>query len=183
MSLPTTFPDYLSTLFALWHAKRGSRAMPARRDFATVELRPWLNELHLVAVRPEGLRFTVFASGPASRYGAEMTGRYVTDLQPAAMADEVERAYLTAVETRSPLFSTHANRGFGTESQNWSRLILPLSDDGVTVDRLLVAVWEGSTGFGPRSSAHLSLLTAKWAFAESFEAPASRDFTPAIAAD
>jgi hypothetical protein len=159
--------------------------MPARRDFATVELQPWLNELHLVAVRPEGLRFVVFASGPASRYGAEMTGRYVADLQPAAMADEVERAYLTAVETRTPVFGTHANRGFGTDSHSWSRLILPLSEDGITVDRLLVAVWEGSTGFGPRSRAHQALLTSKWALAEAFEAaaPAPQDFTPAIAAD
>ena len=93
MSLPAAFPDYLRTLFALWDTKRGLRIMPSRRDFATVELQPWLNELHLVAVRPEGLRFVVFASGPATRYGTEMTGRTVGDLQPAAMADEVERAF------------------------------------------------------------------------------------------
>lgn len=173
MSLPAAFPDYLRTLFALWDTKRGLRIMPSRRDFATVELQPWLNELHLVAVRPEGLRFVFFASGPATRYGTEMTGRTVGDLQPAAMADEVERAYLTAVETRSPVFGTHANRGFGTESQTWSRLILPLSEDGVAVDRLFVAVWEPGTGFGPRSRAHQALLTSKWALAEAFEAPAS----------
>ena len=173
MSLPTAFPDYLRTLFALWNTKRGLRVMPSRRDFATVELQPWLNELHLVAVRPEGLRFVVFASGPATRYGTEMTGRTVGDLQPAAMADEVERAYLTAVETRSPVFGTHANRGFGTESQTWSRLILPLSEDGVAVDRLFVAVWEPDTGCADRSRAHQALLTSKWALAEAFEAPAS----------
>lgn len=183
MSLPTSFPDYLRALYALWETKRGSRFMPSRRDFATVELQPWLNELHLVAVGQEGLRFIVFASGPASRYGAEMTGRYVADLQPAAMADEVERAYLTAVETRAPVFGMHANRGFGTDSQTWSRLILPLSDDGVTVDRLFVAVWEGSTGFGPRSHAHQALLTSKWALAETFEAPTPQAASPDLAAD
>ena len=182
MSLPASFPDYLRALYALWDTKRGTRVMPARRDFATVELQPWLNELHLVAVSPEGLRFVVFASGPASRYGTEMTGRYVADLQPAAMADEVERAYLTAVETRAPVFGTHANRGFGTDSQTWSRLILPLSDDGVRVDRLFVAVWEGSTGFGPRSRAHQALLTSKWALAETFEAPAPQASSPDLAA-
>jgi hypothetical protein len=170
MSLPTTFPDYLRTLFALWNTKRGSRSLPSRRDFATVDLQPWLNELHLVAVRPEGLRFIVFATGPATRYGTEMTGRYVADLQPAAMADEVERAYLTAVETRSPVFGTHVARGTDGGPQTWSRLILPLSDDGIAIDRLFVAVWDGSAGFGPRSRAAQALLTSKWALAETFEA-------------
>ncbi len=170
MSLPTAFPDYLRTLFALWSTKRGMRVMPSRRDFATVELQPWLNELHLVAVRPEGLRFIVFATGPATRYGAEMTGRYVTDLEPRAMADEVERAYLTTVETRAPVFGTHVARSADSEPQTWSRLILPLSDDGLAVDRLFVAVWDGSAGFGPRSRAVQALLTSKWALAETFEA-------------
>ena len=169
MSAPPTFPEYLSTLFALWNTKRGMRVMPSRRDFATVELLPWLSELHLVAVRPDGLHFIVFATGPATRYGAEMTGRTVAELEPDTMAREVERAYLAAVETRAPMFGTQSTQGFGGRRHSWSRLILPLSEDGLAVDRLFVAVWEEGIGFGIRSRAAQALLTSKWILAETFE--------------
>jgi hypothetical protein len=184
MSPPVTFPGTLSALFHLWSRKRGAQAMPARRDFSVVELQPWLSDLHLVAVRPEGLRFLVFAPGPAERYGAEMTGRYVSELEPAEMARDVEQVYCAAVETRAPVFSTQNLPGSGGRS--WSRLILPLSDDGRTVDRLFVAMWEESDGIGRRSAALQSLLVSRWILAESETAlqrsPASSGDAPEIAA-
>lgn len=169
MSPPAAFPAFLSALLQLWTDKRGDRTMPARRDFRTVDLEPWLSELHLVAVRPEGLRFIVFAVGPASRYGREMTGRYVSELEPAAMADDVERAYLTAVETRAPVLGTQVTQPFGGARRTWSRLILPLSDDGTAVDRLLVAVWDDAISLAPRTHAAHALLLSKWTMAETFE--------------
>ncbi|MSP48633.1 MAG: PAS domain-containing protein [Alphaproteobacteria bacterium] len=169
MSPPIAFPACLNSLFALWNTKRGRRAMPSRHDFRTAELEPWLAELHLVAVRPEGLRFIVFAPGPATRYGAEMTGRYVADLEPRSMADEVEHAYLAAAETRTPVFGARVPQGLGSQRQSWSRLILPLSEDGLAVDRLFVAVWDGGIGVGARSPAAKSILTSKWILAEAFE--------------
>lgn len=169
MSLPRAFPSFLSSLLQLWTDRCGDRAMPARRDFCTVDLEPWLSELHLVAVRPEGLRFAVFAAGPASRYGREMSGRYVSELEPAALADDVERAYLAAVETRTPVLGTQVTQPFGAQQRTWSRLILPLSDDGTTVDRLLVAVWDDSIGLRQTSRAMHALLISQWILAETFE--------------
>lgn len=110
MSIPAAFPTYLSALLQLWTDKCRGRVLPARRDFCTIDLEPWLSELHLVAVRPEGMRFIVFAAGPASRYGEEMTGRYVSELEPAALADDVERAYQAAVETRAPVLGTQVTQ-------------------------------------------------------------------------
>ncbi len=162
MSLPKAFPAFLSRLLQLWTDKCRGRAMPARRDFLAVDLEPWLTELHLVAVRPEGLRFIVFAEGPAGRYGREMTGRYVSELEPPALADEVERAYLAAVATRAPVLGTHVTQPFGQPRRTWSRLILPLSDDGGAVDRLLVAVWDESVGLSRKSAAAHALLMSRW---------------------
>ena len=67
MSIPAAFPTYLSALLQLWTDKCRGRALPARRDFLTIELEPWLSELRLVAVRPEGMRFIVFAAGADGR--------------------------------------------------------------------------------------------------------------------
>jgi hypothetical protein len=166
MSPPVTFPSTLGALFHLWNNKRDTRAMPSRRDFTTVELQPWLSELHLVAVHPEGLRFVVFAPGPADRYGADMTGRYVSDLEPPELAREAGRAYSAAIETRAPMFSTQSASDSGRR-RSWSRLILPLSDDGLAVDRLFVAMWDEGSGFGLRSGVLQSLLISKWVLAES----------------
>jgi hypothetical protein len=63
MSPPAAMPATLSSLFRLWNRRRGTRAMPARSDFDIVELQVWLADLHLIAVRPDGMRFTVFAAG------------------------------------------------------------------------------------------------------------------------
>lgn len=171
MSPPPTFPDYLRTLYALWNARRGMRVMPSRSDFRTEELQPWLSELHLVSVRPEGFRFTVFAAGPASRYGHEMSGRYVCELEPATLAVEIQHAYRAVVETRTPVFGIETAQPFRGLHRSWSRLILPLSDDGLAVDRLLVAMWDDSIniGFGARSRAVQELMTSKWVLAETFE--------------
>jgi len=164
MSPPATFPGTLSALFQLWGRKRGARAMPSRRDFTVAELQPWLSDLHLVAVRPEGLRFLVFAPGPAERYGAEMTGRTVAELEPVEMALEVEHSYRAAIETRAPVFSTQSTPGANRRS--WSRLILPLSDDGEHIDRLLVAMWDEANAHAQRNAAEQSLLAARWLLAE-----------------
>ncbi len=162
MSLPRAFPAFLSGLLQLWTDTCRGRAMPARRDFRALDLAPWLSELHLVAVRPEGLRFIVFAAGPAGRYGREMTGRYVSELEPPALADEVERAYLAAVEARAPVLGTHVTQPFGQPRRTWSRLILPLSDNGAAVDRLLVAVWDDSVGLSRKSAGAEALLMSRW---------------------
>lgn len=169
MSIPAAFPTYLSALLQLWTDKCRGRALPARSDFLTIDLEPWLSELHLVAVRPEGMRFVVFAAGPASRYGEEMTGRYVSELEPVSLADDVGRAYRAAVETRAPVLGTQVTQPFGGQRSSWSRLILPLSDDGATIDRLLVAVWDDSIGISPKSRTLHALMLSKWTLAEAFE--------------
>jgi len=138
--------------------------MPSRRDFTADELRPWLFDLHLVAVEPDGLRFLVFAPGPAERYGAEMTGRLVSELVPSEMAHEVEHAYRAAIATRAPVFSTQSTAA--PSRRSWSRLILPLSGDGHSVDRLFVAMWDEATGIGAPSAALQSLQASRWVLAE-----------------
>lgn len=168
MSPPAAFPAFLSALLQLWTDKRGDRTMPARRDFRTVDLEPWLSELHLVAVRPEGLRFIVFAVGPASRYGREMTGRYVSDLEPEMLATETERSYRAAAESRAPAFCAGSTRPFRGKARTWSRLILPLSDDGLTVDHLLVAIRDDGAEAGANSIAAQELMAAQWALAAVF---------------
>lgn len=168
MRLPASYPDRLRTLHALWDSRRGGRAMPALGAFGIDELKPWLSETHLVAVHPDGLRFAVFASGPASRYGREMTGRYVSDLEPETLATETERSYRAAAESRAPAFCAGSTRPFRGKARTWSRLILPLSDDGLTVDHLLVAIRDDGAEAGANSIAAQELMAAQWALAAVF---------------
>lgn len=77
----------------------------------------------------------------------EMTGKSVRDLRPAAYRDILIRHYTEAVTERAPLFheivvaADHA-------CDSYQRAIIPLSDDGASINMLLiVADWKSDLDF------------------------------------
>jgi hypothetical protein len=132
-------PPDLTQFLDLWEAKRRGRAMPARADFTVEELQPWLSRLHLVRVEGDDGRYVVFSTASAERYGREMTGKLISQFEPIEMAERALADHRALIRGRAPDYSV-VNDTFGPVLMHWCRLAVPLSDDGSTIDRYLVAL-------------------------------------------
>lgn len=131
----------LYRLAALWHGKRRGRFMPARSDLDPIELKPWAGWLSLVRVLDGGENFVFVVHGTHAGWvtGLALQGRTTEALPPSARLPVVE-SYRLACHLRRPLFSAMIARDDLHRRVVLERAILPLSADGVTVDRLLVGL-------------------------------------------
>jgi len=127
----------LIALLRYWESKRQGRLMPARADIDVAELRPWLGEIHLIAVQRDPLNFIyrVYGTNVAPPRDRDMTGRSVDEF-PAALRDLIKPAYIEILDTRQPLYRTHT---YQTQDRfiRRERLILPLSDNGADVNMIM----------------------------------------------
>jgi hypothetical protein len=135
----SSLPPRLREFHALWDRKRGSRALPARPDFAFEELRPWLGQLHVVEVLPTDFRFKVFAGKSAARMRQELTGKLISEITPAWMAEDATKDYREVVDKCIPLYADRTRREHEGRVYSWRRLILPLGQ-GEAVDHLFVCM-------------------------------------------
>lgn len=137
-------PEKLQALEEFWHMKRGARAMPARSDFPPEQMRQWLGHIAIITVEPgatadDETRFRVALSGTKldDYRGFGITGRYLDELA----AGQTVQYYASCVEQRTPVRFLHDNSDNSAIYTHLSKLLLPLSEDGVTVDRILVALY------------------------------------------
>lgn len=127
----------LLTLFRLWQAKRGTRALPARADFAPDDLLPWFGNLVILDVIDGGkdFRYRLFGTVIAREAGFDMTGKLLSEYpikQPLEYFFAVNREI---VRRGTPAMSEHDPAVPAVRRRR--RLILPLGKDGRTVDRIL----------------------------------------------
>lgn len=135
-------PEQLRALEAFWKLKRGKRAMPARGDFSIEELRPWLGNLGILVVEhAPDLRFRIALSGTQldSYRGHSVTGRYLDEI--CTTRTDTRPQYQTCVTRGEPVHLQHDNSRNSAIYPRMGKLLLPLSEDGVTVDRILMAMY------------------------------------------
>jgi hypothetical protein len=131
----------LYRLAQLWHGKRHGRFMPARSDLDPLELKPWLGWLSLVRVVDDGADFvfTIYGTNMAWTSGMELQGKSITALPTTTRLPVIE-SYRLACRLRRPLFSALIVRNELRQRLVLERVILPLSCDDRTVDRLLIGI-------------------------------------------
>lgn len=146
-------PEELDTLEALWRLKRRRAYLPQRSDFRPEELKPWLGNLAMVAVeRRPSLRFRVTLSGTVlDEYrGYGITGQYVDTLRTSPVPSLPR--FVQCVENRMPVRFVQDNSRNSIIYRRMAKLLLPLGEDGVHVDRVLVALYPApanDAGSGP----------------------------------
>jgi hypothetical protein len=130
----------LSDLLDFWQRKRGARLMPARTDVDVLELRPWLGYVHMVEVLEGGadFRYRIYGTEIAVAFGSDLTGKRLSAV-PAAAREAVRRSYAMACQSCAPLFLSE-DPLLTSSLERVESLILPLSGDGVVVDRLLIGI-------------------------------------------
>jgi hypothetical protein len=123
-------------LFRYWDAKRAGRSMPARRNIDPVEMPATLLPYVVLIDRVGGrFHYRLVGTGVATDLGKDFTGGWVgsygiSSEYAAAVLAIYERVFAAA----RPLFTTGEHRTENGVIQSNSRLLLPLSEDGVRVN-------------------------------------------------
>lgn len=133
--------ERLGRLLALWHAKRGTRAMPARADFSFEDFLPWVGHLALLDVvgAGEDFRYVVYGTRLTETFGFDLTGLSargaIAQIGPQPLA-EYRRVYASGVPDHvSRMSPAHK------EHLTITKLALPLSSDGAQVDKIVSVIY------------------------------------------
>jgi len=129
-------------MFDYWRAQAGDRAMPARCDLdPMVDLRDIAQHLFLVDVEraPPRFFFRLVGTDVVAHVGKDMTGKYLDELvEYDHYYEKVKSDYDATSRTGEP--SLNVVRFHSEDGKRWvnyERLLLPLSDDGRSVNKLL----------------------------------------------
>lgn len=127
-------------LLLWWLAARRGREMPSRSDFDPLDHARFLPRLFLVAVSPEPPHFRYRLCGTEidTQQGYSMTGRTFEELfRDELYRFTLERFLDVAFNRRISYHSTHFSNDNTARNSRFTRLLLPLSDDGARVDTIL----------------------------------------------
>jgi hypothetical protein len=129
----------LRRLCQYWLEKKAERLAPPRQDIDLSHLGDLLPHVFLLEVeyRPLRFRFRLVGAEIVERFGGDVTGRYIDEIEFSYRAPSVAAYYAAVVTTREPsCHNVHYTTGSGRHLV-YERVILPLSSDGETVDMLL----------------------------------------------
>lgn len=132
-------PD-IRAMFDYWRRKAGVRRMPNRADIDPSEIKSFLPRITLVDVVPDARRFVYRLVGTeevASR-GMDPTGRSVVEAYFASSAEESLMYYEYVARFAEPYCYRGAYRAPDGAEEKQDVVFLPLSEDGATVNIILV---------------------------------------------
>ena len=139
-SYPTPHTDALA-LYRYWLEKRGDRQMPRRQDIDALEIPPrLLPGISIVEVVPDSRRYVyrLVGTGEARARGFDPTGRPVFGISFAVQESDAEACYDQVVATKTALVDPVRYEVAGSSYVSEQTIFLPLSDDGISVDKIIV---------------------------------------------
>lgn len=133
------YPD-LAWAYAYWQSKCDGRIAPRRKDIDPLEMPDILPRILLADVvsTPDGddFQYRLSGTGICDIHGQELTALRPKDLTPPPYGALIHDHYLAACRSRSPradVIILQTDR----RARSYARLLLPLSDDGETINKLL----------------------------------------------
>ncbi|MBS4045311.1 MAG: hypothetical protein KG075_03135 [Alphaproteobacteria bacterium] len=134
--------EILTQAHQLWLAARGSAEMPARRQFTAALLEPLAAQLMVFGIEQEPLDFRYLEIGNRMRglSNDDYTGKCLSEIPHQRAPSRVWDHLTAAMDARAPVRGVLPYVGRSREFSSIFHIVLPLADDGETVDRLLVCV-------------------------------------------
>jgi len=130
--------EMLRRLYRYWDERRGNRRMPARRDIDPIDMPDLLPGLILVDVTDgERMRVRLAGTRVVDHYGSDYTSQWLDQIDFGDQRENVLADYERCRRDGEPQLGEryfYNRRGVHYQME---RLILPLSDDGTTVNKLL----------------------------------------------
>lgn len=126
-------------IYDYWQSCARMRAMPSRCDIDPCSMRDHLPQISLIDVA-DGLAHATFRlAGSRMRdvYGLEVTGKKLDDLEWGSRRDYWHDVYRKVISQCAPQAGSIAGPVHKREHVHLHWLRLPLSDDGITVNKIL----------------------------------------------
>jgi hypothetical protein len=140
-------PDFIAdchervrTIYRYWDSKRQGRLMPRRADLDPLEIPRFLPDICLVDVVPDKRRYVyrLIGTNEANARGRDPTGLPVGEAYFGTSAQSVFLNYEAVVRTRAPRVDREPSITKDDRFIQHETIFLPLSDDGETVNMVLV---------------------------------------------
>lgn len=135
--------EKLRFMYEYWSARRKDGLLPARRDIDILDLRPMVGQIHLLDTTtrdPARFVFRVYGSvGSRLNQGYNYTNTAIGDYPSECYRKGLIEDYGAVAFTGTPGYH-HVVALLDFIKYSYSRLILPLADDGRQVDMLLVGI-------------------------------------------
>jgi hypothetical protein len=148
--LPEPSHKSLKALHAYWLSKKGSRIAPPRSAIKPAEIASLLPTIALIDVigEPPRFCFRLFGTGLAAAYGRDLTGKFLDEID----IDSIDTKILRQAENMVRNCRVRVARDRFTKRDGrhieYERISLPLSNDGSTVNMILVGYFI-ETAYGP----------------------------------
>ena len=133
----------LRQLYDYWDGKRGERAMPSRADIDPVEMRFVIGNVILIDVVPgDPLRFHIRLHGTnlSERVRFDLTGKMLDEMPSPEFRALTQHSFTRVATTGQPLHA-HRDEILDNRRRQYETIILPLSSDGASVDRILCGLF------------------------------------------
>jgi hypothetical protein len=134
--------DLLTQGHQLWLAARGTAEMPAYRQIDAALLAPLRPQILVFAVEraPFDFRYAEIGSRMKALSNDDYTGRRLSDVPHQRPPSLVWDHLAAAVDARAPVRGALPYVGRNRDISGIFHIVLPLAEDGETVDSLLVCV-------------------------------------------
>jgi hypothetical protein len=132
----------LLRLLRYWEEKRGGRRWPARRDIDPLDFAYVLGNVALLEVlrQPQRFRVRLFGENLVRRIGLEVTGKLLDDVPLPGLRSHFATRCREIVERGAP-YRTKGEYFIDERPSHHELIVLPLSEDGETINMLLFAFW------------------------------------------
>jgi hypothetical protein len=140
-------PDFIAdchervrAIYRYWDSKRNGRRMPSRADLDPLEIPRFLPDICLVDVVPDARKYLyrLIGTNEAAMRGRDPTGLPVGEGYFGTSAQSVFLNYDGVAESRAPRIDRDPSITSDDRFIQHESIFLPLSDDGETVNMILV---------------------------------------------
>ncbi len=136
----------LAELYSYWSARRREHKVPARADIDPVDIPQLLPHLTLTEMVPAEtargfrIRYRLAGTEIESHFGCPLTNRYLDDLVAGPFVDFAMTLHERVSSEKAPVYTEVLFGADGDGPLRVKRLMLPLSEDGETVNLMLAGV-------------------------------------------
>jgi len=132
----------ISELLDYWIEKRGARIAPTRAEMEPLDFPKLWADIIIYKVHHDPLDYEVtrFGTELATVWGKDYTGCFFDEIFFGSTKDLVRTSFDEAVRSGIATIEVLDARWVDKKYVKYKRLMLPLSEDGKTIDRLFLCV-------------------------------------------
>lgn len=135
--------DKINELYLYWKSKKIKNKIPSRSQLDPCEFHHLLPYIMLIDVVNDASDFIyrIFGTALVDRFGGDPTGYALTQvidfLDLNEYGEKLKMDYIKLVKIKKPLYRSHDLSMFNKPHIKYQSLLLPLSDDGSTVNKII----------------------------------------------